>query len=461
MGDNLLSGRESAWLRYADGNRSVVYDFADRYKEFLNANKTERQFVANTMKLLRGKGFVALDEFTPNADGGGAFFWNCKDKALIACKLGGKHPDSRFWIIASHVDSPRLDLKIRPFYESQNMCMAKTHFYGGIKYHPWVGVPMSMIGIVCTKHGQVEISIGENDGDYRFIIPELAAHTSDDQLDKQGKKMIDPEDLNFIAGTIPAVGEKDEKEDALKKAVLQRLFNRYGIVENDFISCELEMVPSCRAFDSGFDGSLVVGYGHDDKSCAYSSLRAFLDSDQDDFTRVVVFADKEEIGSTNNSGLDGYMLMNFIDDMLEKISSPSRAIDVLRNSIAVSADGTAAVDPTLSDVSDLTNGIFLGYGAFVERYASGGGKSYANEASAPYTAFVRKLFDDGDIPYQVGEMCKMGKGGGGTVSMYLSRYGMDAIDVGIPMLGLHAPLEIISKVDLYCSYLFYKRFFDC
>ncbi|MFW5866013.1 MAG: aminopeptidase, partial [Nanoarchaeota archaeon] len=379
-----------------------------------------------------------------------------KNKSVMAFIVG--KDKERFRIIGSHMDSPRIDLKPWPLTEDSGLAMLKSHYYGGIKKYQWVNTPLAMHGLVTTKDGkEIHLDIGENENDPKFIIADLLPHLARQQMEKTGSKVIEGEEMAITSGSIP-VNDDDIKEQ-VKFTILKELNDRYGIIEEDFGFAEIQFVPSGKAMDVGLDRGLVGAYGQDDKVCVYSSLQALLDITSPHHTAVGMFVDKEEIGSMGNTGAASMILHNFAYDYKRLTGIPIDVSTLLEMSESISADVTAAVNPNHKGVQDDSNASLLGYGVSVEKYGGGGGKYSTHDAHGEYMAKLRRLLDKNNIAWQTGELGKIDVGGGGTIGMFMSRYGMDCVDAGPSVLSMHSPLELVSKADVYSAYEFYKAFF--
>jgi aspartyl aminopeptidase len=449
--------RKNAWKKYAD-NQSVVFDFAENYKSFLSECKTERLVTRFAIKLLEKKGFISADKIKSVKKGDKIYFAN-KNKNVAAFIIGEKPLSEGLRILGAHVDSPRLDLKENPVYESKGFAMGNTHYYGGVKKYQWVTVPLALHGVVCKKDGtMVDINIGEAEDDPVVGITDLLVHLSADQQAKTLGKAIEGEDLDISLASIPL----DEKEkEPVKANVLRLLKDKYNIEEEDFISAEIEVVPAGKARDYGLDKSMIAGYGHDDRSCAYASLLALLDSEAGENTSSCILVDKEEIGSVGATGAQSLFFENVIAKLaaLMKAENPMwNARLALENSKMLSSDVSAAFDPLYASVNDPQNAAYFGQGIVFNKYTGSRGKSGSNDANPEYYAQVRKIMDEAGVAWQTAELGKVDQGGGGTIAYILGNYNMNVIDAGIAVLNMHAPMEIISKVDLYEAYLAYRAF---
>jgi aspartyl aminopeptidase len=453
--EKLFYKKESSWLDYDENREKEVFAFAEDYKYFIGKSKTERLCVKNIIEILEKSGFKTIDKFTSlkKGDKGYRVF---KGKTVTAFVVGDDPASLR--IIGSHLDSPRLDLKPNPLYQSHELALLQSHYYGGIKKFHWVNIPLELHGVIFTREGkEISLSIGSNPGDPLFIIPDLLPHLAKDQMKKEATKVIEGEELNIIFGHIP-IRDKEIKE-GIKLNILKYLNDRYGLIEEDFITAELEFVPAQRPIDIGLDRGLVAAYGHDDRVCVYSSLRALVDATDVSKTAIGYFSDKEETGSYGDTGAESFALINFASHYIRLTGLDLSPWMLLENAKAISADVTGAMDPTFSSVNDPQNVSYLGKGVSIEKYGGGGGKYNTNDAHAEYIQYMRHLAMKNKIPWQTGEMGKLDIGGGGTIAMFMSRYGMDCIDVGPCLLGMHSPCEVASKGDIFSAYLLYKAFF--
>ncbi len=454
--EKLFYKKESIWLDLNDKDKKEVMNFGEKYKEFMTKSKTERLCIKNMEEILEKEGFKNIENIK-TIKKGDRFFKNFKNKNIIAAVAGENL--STFQLVGSHVDSPRLDLKPAPLYQSSEVALFQSHYYGGIKKFHWVNTPLEMHGMAFTKEGKpLEIHIGDKEDDPKFIIPDLLPHLAKEQMKKDGTKIIEGEDLNIICGHIP-VNDKEIK-DKVKLNVMKYLNEKYSLIEEDFICAEIEFVPAQKPVDIGFDRGLIGAYGQDDRVCVFASIMAISETKNPASTAVAFFTDKEEIGSYGDTGAESFSLMNFTDKYRTLASVRESAWEILEKSKAISADVTGAMDPTFSSVNDPQNVSYLGKGVSVEKYGGGGGKYNTNDAHAEYMQYMRNLADKNKIPWQTGEMGKIDTGGGGTIAMFLSRYGMDCVDAGPCLLGMHSVCEVASKADIYASYLLYKAFFN-
>ncbi len=449
--------RKNAWKKYTD-NQSVVFDFAEDYKRFLSECKTERLVTRFAIKLLEKKGFVPVDKIKSAKKGDKIYFVN-KNKNVAAFIIGEKPLSEGLRILGAHIDSPRLDLKENPVYESKGFALGDTHYYGGVKKYQWVTVPLALHGVICKKDGTVvEVNIGEAEDEPVVGITDLLIHLSADQQAKPLGKAIEGEDLDISLGSIPV----DEKEkEPVKANVLRLLKEKYQIEEEDFISAEIEVVPAGKARDYGLDKSMIAGYGHDDRSCAYTSLLALLDSEAGAYTSCCILVDKEEIGSVGATGAQSLFFQNAIGQLADLLKDKNpiwSARMALQNSKMLSSDVSAAYDPLYASVNDPRNCAYFGEGIVFNKYTGSRGKSGSNDANPEYYAEVRKIMDEANVAWQTAELGKVDQGGGGTIAYILGNYNMNVIDAGIAVLNMHAPMEVISKVDLYEAYLAYRAF---
>lgn len=454
--DLLFYKKESAWCDYSEKETHEVMAFAEEYKKFIGASKTERLCSSNIIAVLEKAGFKNMEKMK-SIKSGDRGYRVIKNKTVTAFVAGEK--TESFRVIGSHMDSPRLDLKPNPLYQNSDIALLQSHYYGGIKKFHWVNTPLELHGIAFTKSGdEVEIHIGVEHDEPRFIIPDLLPHLAKEQMKKDGTKLIEGEELNIICGHIP-ICDKEIKEK-IKLNVLKHLNDTYGLVEEDFICAELEFVPAQKPVDIGFDRGIVGAYGQDDRVCVYTSLRALTSVKNPVHTAVAFFCDKEETGSWGNTGAESFALLHFTREYLRLTGSPRSAFDVLEKSRAISADVTAAMDPTFSSVNDPQNVSYLGRGVSIEKYGGGGGKYNTNDAHAEYMQYMRALADKNKVPWQTGELGKIDIGGGGTIAMLMSRYGMDCVDAGPCVLGMHSVCEVTSKSDIHSAYLLYRAFYN-
>ena len=448
--------RKNAWLKYDD--KKPIMDFAEGYKAFISAAKSERLAVNEAEKLLKAKGFKNIDNVKSLKEGDRVYFIN-KKKNVAAFIIGKEPLEKGLRILGAHIDSPRLDLKEHPVYEAKGFALGDTHYYGGIKKYQWVTIPLALVGVVCKKDGSViEVNIGDDPKDPVVGITDLLIHLSADQMAKTAAKVVEGENLDITLGSMP-IDDKDK--EPVKANVLKLLKEKYDIEEEDFISAEIEIVPAGEARDYGLDRSMIAGYGHDDRSCAYTSLMALLDTKEVNNTACCILVDKEEIGSVGATGAQSLFFENAIAKLAELLGSNNplwSARLTMENSKMLSSDVSAGYDPLYGYVSDTKNAAYLGEGLVFNKYTGRGGKGGSNDAMPEYYAFIRKAMDEGNVNWQSSELGKVDQGGGGTIAYILGNYNMLVIDAGIPVLNMHAPMEIVSKVDVYEAYLGYKAF---
>ena len=447
---------KNTWEKYKD-NLNEVMEYNEGYKDYISKNKTERACVKDSIRLAKEKGFKPLESFETLKPGDKVYV-NNRDKNIALFVIGNKPLTEGMRILGAHIDSPRMDLKQNPLYESEGFVLADTHYYGGVKKYQWVTIPLSLYGVVAKKDGTVvDVVIGEDDNDPVVGISDLLIHLAAEQLDKKAAKVIEGENLDVTLGNMPLVGEE---KDAVKANILKLLKDKYDIEEEDFVSAEIEVVPSGKARDYGLDRSMIAGYGHDDRVCAYTSLTAILDMDVCDYTCCTILVDKEEIGSVGATGAQSLFFENTVGEMLVKMGIDSfvQTRLTLSRSKMLSSDVSAGVDPLFVSVNDKKNAAYLGNGIVFNKYTGARGKSGSNDASAEYVARIRAVMDESKIHYQTAELGKVDLGGGGTIAYILGNYNMDVIDAGIAVLNMHAPMEVVSKVDVYETYQAYKAF---
>ncbi len=426
---------KNTWEKYKD-NLNEVMEYNEGYKDYISKNKTERACVKDSIRLAKEKGFKPLDSFETLKPGDKVYV-NNRDKNIALFVIGNKPLTEGMRILGAHIDSPRMDLKQNPLYESEGFALADTHYYGGVKKYQWVTIPLSLYGVVAKKDGTVvDVVIGEDDNDPVVGISDLLIHLAAEQLDKKAAKVIEGENLDVTLGNMPLVGEE---KDAVKANILKLLKDKYDIEEEDFVSAEIEVVPSGKARDYGLDRSMIAGYGHDDRVCAYTSLTAILDMDVCDYTCCTILVDKEEIGSVGATGAQSLFFENTIGEMLVKMGIDSfvQTRLTLSRSKMLSSDVSAGVDPLFVSVNDKKNAAYLGNGIVFNKYTGARGKSGSNDASAEYVARIRAVMDESNIHYQTAELGKVDLGGGGTIAYILGNYNMDVIDAGIAVLNMH------------------------
>ena len=454
--------RKSGWEDLTIEQKEKIFRFSNEYMDFLNHGKTEREIVAQSERIAREHGFRSIDEYTELHPGDKVYFVNrCKNIYLAV--IGKRSMEEGLNIIGAHADSPRLDLKPNPLVQEGSLAYFKTHYYGGIKKYQWTTIPLAIHGVIIKANGEkLTISIGENENEPVFTITDLLPHLAKEQQQKKVSEAINGENLALLIGSIPSTNQEDEKsKNKVKTNILRILNQKYGITEEDFISSELEIVPAFKARPLGLDESLVSAYGQDDKVCVYTSLRAILNVENPERTAVCLFSDKEEIGSMGNTGMESHVFDTFISELLNKarINRPNLLDKVFCNSRMLSADVDAGVDPLYAQVSDMNNAGIIGEGISLNKYTGSGGKYNSSDANAEYVAYIRKIFNENNIKYQLAELGKVDIGGGGTIAYILANKGVDVIDCGVPVLSMHAPYEVTSKYDIYSAYNAYETFF--
>ena len=456
--------RANAWKSYSDEDMGKLNNLCDDYRSFISCNKTERECVESMTALAESCGYVPLDLAIEQGEplGPGSAVWAGKHgKTLMLVRIGEEPLTNGFNILGAHIDSPRLDLKQNPLYESNGLVLLDTHYYGGIKHYQWVTIPLALHGVVAKKDGTVvPVVIGEEAGDPVFCVTDLLIHLGKAQLEKKGSEVVEGEALDVLAGSRPLPGAADDCKEPVREQVLAILKEKYGIEEEDFLSAELEVVPAGEARDLGFDRSMVIGYGQDDRVCAYTSLAAQLDVAAPRKTCVCILVDKEEIGSVGATGMASLFFEDTIAEIME-LAGEGGALATRRALAAssmLSSDVSAGFDPSYASVFETKNAAFLGKGLVFNKYTGSRGKSGSNDARAEYVARVRRVMDDAGVHFQTAELGKVDAGGGGTIAYIPAKYGMDVIDSGVAVLSMHAPWEVTSKADIYEAFKGYKAF---
>ncbi|MEM1485322.1 aminopeptidase [Oscillospiraceae bacterium PP1C4] len=452
--EKLLLNRKNIGMVNEEADETAAQDFCEPYKKFLDDGKTEREVVDTIIELINKQGYKPFDSHQVYQPGDRVYY-NNRGKALILCTIGTRSIGEGVRIMASHIDSPRLDLKPNPLYEEAQLALMKTHYYGGIKKYQWGAIPLALHGVIVKKTGEtINVSIGEDEADPVFTVTDLLPHLAGEQMKRSLKDGIKGEELNVLIGCRPF---KDDKiSEKVKLNIIRLLNEKFDMIEDDFLSAELCMVPAFKAKDVGLDRSMIGAYGHDDRVCAYTSLIATLEVKEPEYTLVTVFADKEETGSDGNTGLHSYYLKYFIKDLAAMHGLSGR--EVLKKSTCLSADVNAAFDPTFGDTLEKRNCAYLNYGVVVTQYTGSGGKYGTSQASAEFMAKIRNILDDAKVTWQTGELGKVDAGGGGTVAKYVAELDVDVVDVGVPVLSMHAPFEIVSKNDVYVTYQAFKAY---
>ena len=433
-------------------------DFCEGYKTFLNEGKTERECVKKAVTLLENAGY---QKFDPKASykAGDKIYWNNRKKAIIASTIGTKDLNEGLRMNGAHIDSPRLDLKPNPLFEKDEIAYLKPHYYGGIRKYQWGTVPLSMHGVVVKADGEVvEISIGENEGDPQFCVTDLLPHLASEQNGRKLAEGLKGEELNIIIGSIPYHDEENEKIKNPAKLLAMKLLNeRYGITEKDFTRAEIEMVPAYKAVDIGLDRGLVGSYGQDDRVCAYTALMAEIGTKNPEHTTFTILTDKEEIGSVGNTGLHSDYVHHAVEDLAESFGADTKT--VLRHSICLSSDVNAAYDPTFASVYESRNSSYVNKGCVLTKYTGARGKSGSSDASAETMAKVIGIMEENGVYWQTGELGAVDAGGGGTIAQYVAMMDVDVVDLGVPILSMHAPFELASKLDVYNTYKAFCAFY--
>ena len=461
--------RLNAWNKYDEDMKKKVFDFADEYRRFISLCKTERECVEEGVRILKASGYkdlkdvIAADEKLKAGDKVYAVNMN---QAIVAFNIGETSIESGMNILGAHIDSPRLDIKQNPLYEETGLVLLDTHYYGGIKKYQWVATPLALHGVVALKDGTtVKVVIGEDIDDTVVGISDLLIHLASEQMDKKAAKVVEGEALDILVGSMPlkqesAKSDKEDCKDAVKKNILALLKEKYGIEEEDFMSAELEAVPAGPARDYGIDRSMIIGYGHDDRVCAYPSLIALVNADMPKRTGVCILVDKEEIGSVGATGMQSRFFENMVAEVMDRCGEYSelKLRRALANSYMLSSDVSAAYDPNYASVFEKKNAAYFGKGMVFNKYTGARGKSGSNDASAEFVGKLRKVMDDADVAFQTAELGKVDIGGGGTIAYILANLDMNVIDSGIAVQNMHAPYEVISKADLYETLKGYEAF---
>lgn len=434
-----------------------IFDYAEGYKTFIDEGKTEREACAYVVAAAKAQGYKPF-EFGMKLKVGDKIYYDNRGKNVYLMKIGTADvAKNGIRILASHIDSPRLDLKQVPLYENENVAFAKTHYYGGIRKYQWATIPLSLHGVIALSDGnKLTVKIGEDENDPVFYVSDLLPHLAAKQNAKPLGEGIEGEQLNIWLGNIPYTAAKDDKDKTVKENLLKILHDKYGIKEEDFLSAELSLVPAFKAKDVGFDRALIGAYGHDDRVCSYPAYTALFDETSDENTVMVILADKEEIGSEGTTGMQCKIFTDLIDELASSFGVTSAAIRA--HSKCLSADVNAGYDPNFPEVSEKLNSAYLSHGAGITKFTGARGKSGSNDANAEYIGYLRKIFADNGVIWQTGEMGKVDVGGGGTVAKYIANMNIDTIDIGVPVISMHSPYEVISKADLYENYLAFKAF---
>lgn len=455
MKEKLFYSPKHASCVISEDETEIADGFCEGYKSFLDKAKTEREATAEIIALAKANGY---SEFIPGEkySAGEKIYYNNRNKSVILCVIGKRSIIDGVKIAAAHLDAPRLDLKPNPLYEDSGIALLKTHYYGGVKKYQWTAIPLALHGAVVLRDGSIiNVCVGEEEDDPKFVITDLLPHLGAEQNKRTLKDGIRGEELNVLVGSRPFMN--DDSAEAVKLNILSILYDKYGFTEADFLSAELEVVPAFKACDIGFDRSMIGSYGHDDRVCAYPAVMAALDTENPEYTIMSVLTDKEETGSDGNTGLNSSYMEYFINYLAAMEGYDG--YEVLRKSECLSADVTAALDPTFPDVMERRNAAYINKGVAVMKYTGSGGKGGTSDASAEYMGKVRAMLDNANVVWQVGELGKVDAGGGGTVAKYVANLDIDVVDIGVPVLSMHAPFETVSKLDVYMAYKAFSEFF--
>mgnify|MGYP000637572636 FL=1 len=453
--------RKNAWKTYNDSEKEQLQSLNADYIDFLSECKTERECISETVKRAKEKGYISLEEAIANSKKlkqGDKVYAVCMNKTIALFNIGKEPLEKGMNILGAHVDSPRMDIKQNPLYENEGMAYLDTHYYGGIKKYQWVTLPLAIHGVIVKKDGTtVNVNIGEKPEDPVFCVTDLLIHLAANQMEKKAAKVVEGENLDILVGTIPL---NDEEKEATKKGVLEILKEMYSMEEEDFMSAELEVVPAGRAREMGFDRSMIISYGQDDRVCAYTSLVAMLEMEKVDKTSCCLLVDKEEIGSVGATGMQSRFFENTVAELLNLFDDYSeiKLKRCLANSRMLSSDVNAAFDALYAEAFQKNSSSFMGKGVVFNKFTGRGGKSGSNDANAEYLAALRKIMDDNNVNYQMAELGKVDIGGGGTIAYIMALYGMEVIDSGVAVLSMHAPWEVTNKADVYEAYKCYKAF---
>ena len=449
---------KNGWTK--DIDKEIVFKFSEGYKDFLTQCKTERECVAETIRLAEECGFKPLESFDTLKEGDKVYAVN-KLRSVMLAVIGSEKISDGVNIVGAHVDAPRLDLKPNPLYEDCELAYFKTHYYGGIKKYQWGTIPLALHGVVITKDGKsVDVRIGDENDDVTFVITDLLPHLAQEQMKKTPSTVIEAEQLNLLIGSMPVDGEEKE---AVKANILAVLNEKYGICEEDFLSAELQIVPAANAKDVGFDRSLIGSYAHDDRVCAYPSLMAILTTEACDKTAVCILTDKEEVGSMGNTGAKSDFMKLILLEMMDKAQEGATELNLLRcldKSYCLSADVNAAFDPNFPSPYEKNNSARVNYGVAIAKYTGSRGKGGSSDASAELMSKIRTLFNDNGVLWHVAELGKVEAGGGGTIAQYVANLGVETVDCGVPVLSMHAPFEVVAKLDVYMAYKAFHAFYN-
>lgn len=458
---------QNLWPTYNEAELAKLDKLSEEYKRFISTAKTERLCVAEAVKMAEANGFTDIKELIKSKaklSCGDKFYAQHMNKTMILGIIGRESIENGTNILGAHIDSPRLDIKQNPLYESSEFAYLDTHYYGGIKKYQWVTIPLALYGVVAKKDGSViNIAVGDDEDDPVFCVTDLLIHLSANQMTKKANVVIEGEALDVLLGSKPLSTDEEDKDaakDRVKAGIMAILKEKYGFEEDDFLSAEIEVVPAGKARDLGFDRSMVIGYGQDDRVCAYTSLAAIMDSETPSRTSLCILSDKEEIGSVGASGMQSHFFEDTFAEMMNLCDefSEIKLRRALRNSCALSSDVSAGFDPSFESVFERKNAAFCGHGICFNKYTGSRGKYDSNDANAEYMAKIRSILDEAKVGFQTAELGKVDEGGGGTIAYILANYGMNVIDSGVAVLCMHSPWEIASKADIYEAYKCYKVF---
>ncbi|MDD2717015.1 MAG: aminopeptidase [Candidatus Wallbacteria bacterium] len=462
--EKLFLENKSAWEKWNDKERKAAFAFAEEYKQFLTENKTEQESVESMVKILEAQGYKNIEKLKEAKNYPLKVYFNNRGACLAAFNLQKDYLKTGLNLILSHIDSPRIDVRQNSLREEFSLAFFKTVYYGGLKRYQWANIPLALHGRISTRAGKtVKVNIGEDEKDPIFMICDLLPHIRSSQNDRTMKDVFKGEELDVVSGSIPSSAKDDKVKEKVKAKVLELLHEKYGIMEQDLFTADLQFVPALKVRDMGFDKGLLAGYGHDDRICAYTSLKALLDSPKCRKSFGLYFMDKEEVGSIGATGAQSRFVENCVVRLLALTGSPKPSLDrveLMEKSSGLSADVGAAITPTFPDAFDTKGDPKLGFGIVVNKFVGGGGKSGSHEAGSAFTGRITRLLDKEGIPWQIGGFGKVDLAGGGTVARFIAQYNMDIIDIGPGVVSMHSPYEVISKADLYCCYLAYKAFIN-
>ncbi len=458
--EKLTYERKNAYLEMNDTEKGDMFELCNGYRAFLDAGKTERECVKESITMAEAAGFVDIDK-KENLKPGDKVYKVNRNKNIFLAVVGSEDIREGINIAGAHIDSPRLDLKQNPLYESTDMALLKTHYYGGIKKYQWPTIPLAIHGVIYNECGEKkEIVIGENENDPVFVITDLLPHLAKDQMSKKMTEGIEGENLNVLIGGMPV--EAEDVKEKVKFSILKILNDRYRITEKSFQSAEIEIVPAYKSRNVGIDESFIGAYGQDDRVCAYTTLRGILDVENPAHTAVAILVDKEEIGSSGNTGAQSAFMMMAITELIEKTNGSCTLTDLNRTvsaSACLSSDVSAAVDPNFLSVAESNNAAYAGYGVVIMKYTGARGKYDSSDANSEFVYEIGEILDNDGVIWQTGELGKVDQGGGGTIAQYVANLNMDVIDCGVPVLSMHSPFEVVAKSDIYMAYRAYRAFY--